>query len=92
MRLKLVPSETNWNFFRIDTVTLGASVVAMIASIVLFFMVGLNFGIDFRGGTTIRTDAHSQVDVAAYRAARDQLERMIDRLAEMLRSNQRSAE
>ena len=69
MRLKLVPSETNWNFFRIDTVTLGASVVAMIASIVLFFMVGLNFGIDFRGGTTIRTDAHSQVDVAAYRAA-----------------------
>lgn len=69
MRLKLVPSETNWNFFRFDTLTVGASALAMIASIVLFFAVGLNFGIDFRGGTTIRTDSHSAVDVGAYREA-----------------------
>ena len=69
MRLKLVPSETNWDFFRFSTLTLGASGLAVIASIVLFFMVGLNFGIDFRGGTTIRTDAESAVDVAAYREA-----------------------
>jgi preprotein translocase subunit SecF len=73
MRLKLVPSETNWNFFRFDTITLGASCLAVIASIVLFFVVGLNFGIDFRGGTTIRTDAHSAVDVRAYREALQEL-------------------
>ena len=30
---------------------------------------GLNFGIDFRGGTTIRTESTQPVDVGAYRAA-----------------------
>jgi len=30
---------------------------------------GLNFGIDFRGGTTIRTEAQAPVDIAAYRDA-----------------------
>lgn len=69
MRLKLVPSETNWDFFRLSSVALVASGVAVVASIVLFFVIGLNFGIDFRGGTTIRTEAHSEVDVAAYREA-----------------------
>ncbi|HDR28775.1 protein translocase subunit SecF [Rhodovulum sp.] len=74
MRLKLVPSDTNWNFFRFATVTFGASVVAMVASVVLFFLMGLNYGIDFRGGTTIRTESTQPVDVAAYRAALSALE------------------
>jgi len=69
MRLKLVPTETAWDFFRFTKVAIFGSSLAMIASILLFFVVGLNFGIDFRGGTTIRTEAHSEVDVAAYRAA-----------------------
>lgn len=69
MRLKLVPSETNWDFFRLSSIALVASGLAVVASIVLFFVVGLNFGIDFRGGTTIRTEAHSAVDVGAYREA-----------------------
>ncbi|MGC9369886.1 MAG: protein translocase subunit SecF [Paracoccaceae bacterium] len=69
MRLKLVPSETNWDFFRHARLTFGASVVAVIASIVLFLVVGLNFGIDFRGGTTIRTESSTAVDVGAYRDA-----------------------
>jgi preprotein translocase subunit SecF len=67
MRLKLVPSETSWDFFKYARVTLGASVVAMIASIVLWLMVGLNFGIDFLGGTTIRTESAQPVDVGQYR-------------------------
>ena len=46
---------------------------AVIASFVLFFMVGLNFGIDFRGGTTIRTEANSPVEVGEYRDALDAL-------------------
>ncbi|MEK6204780.1 MAG: protein translocase subunit SecF [Amylibacter sp.] len=69
MRLKLVPSDTSLDFFKLSKLTLSASVLAMIASVVLFFMMGLNYGIDFRGGTTIRTDAQSTVDIAAYRAA-----------------------
>ncbi|MCT8160055.1 protein translocase subunit SecF [Pseudoruegeria sp. SHC-113] len=69
MRLKLVPDETNWDFFKRSKLTLGLSGFAMLASVVLFFVVGLNFGIDFKGGTTIRTQSTSEVDVGAYRAA-----------------------
>ncbi|WP_424964496.1 protein translocase subunit SecF [Dinoroseobacter sp. S375] len=69
MRLKLVPTETSYDFFRYWKVTFGASVAAVIAAIVIFAVVGLNFGIDFRGGTTIRTESTQAVDVGAYRDA-----------------------
>ena len=69
MRLKLVPSQTKWDFFRHSRKTFGASVVAFVASIILVLVVGLNFGIDFKGGTTIRTQSRSPVDVAEYRDA-----------------------
>ncbi|MEM9975502.1 MAG: protein translocase subunit SecF [Pseudomonadota bacterium] len=69
MRLRLVPKETAYDFFRFWRATFGASVLAMIASILVFFIVGLNFGIDFRGGTTIRTESTQAVDVGAYRDA-----------------------
>ncbi|GGE22834.1 protein translocase subunit SecF [Primorskyibacter flagellatus] len=73
MRLKLVPDQTNWDFFKYRTVTFGFSVVMMIASLALWLTVGLNFGIDFRGGTTLRTQSEQAVDVGAYRAAIDPL-------------------
>ncbi len=69
MRLKLVPSETNWKFFKYAKMSVGASAAAFAASILLVLIVGLNFGIDFRGGTTIRTESASPVDVGAYRDA-----------------------
>ena len=68
-RLRLVPEKTNIDFFKIQWVTFGASVVAMLASLVLVFTMGLNFGIDFRGGTTIRTESTLPVDVGVYREA-----------------------
>lgn len=73
-RLKLVPTKTNIDFFKIQYVTFGTSILAMAASLVLLFTVGLNLGIDFRGGTTIRTESTSPVDVAAYRAALQSLD------------------
>ncbi|MDV7144938.1 protein translocase subunit SecF [Tropicimonas sp. TH_r6] len=69
MRLKLVPPDTKWDFFKRWQLTFGASALAMVLSIVMFFAVGLNFGIDFLGGTTIRTESSQAVDVAAYRGA-----------------------
>lgn len=69
MRLKLVPADTNWDFFRISRVTFAASALAVVLSVVVFFVIGLNFGIDFRGGTTIRTEAETEIDVGAYRDA-----------------------
>ena len=69
MRLRLVPENTNINFFGYAKVTFGGSVVLLVASLVVYLFMGLNFGIDFKGGTTIRTDSTAAVDVAAYRAA-----------------------
>ena len=69
MRLKLVPDNIKINFFQSTRLTFGASVLAMVISIFLFFFNGLNLGIDFLGGTTIRTDAQTSVDVGAYRSA-----------------------
>jgi len=67
MRLKLVPSKTNWDFFKFAYLTFGASMLAMVVSVVLFFVMGLNFGIDFKGGTTLRTESTHKVVVKDYR-------------------------
>jgi len=69
MRLSLVPQQTNWDFMRWRHYTFGASIVAIIASLIIWLSVGLNFGIDFLGGTTIRTESTQTVDVGAYRDA-----------------------
>jgi preprotein translocase subunit SecF len=69
IRLKLVPNQTSVDFFRFWRWTFGASAVAMVLSLVAFLLIGLNFGIDFRGGTSIRTEATQPVDVGAYRTA-----------------------
>lgn len=68
-RLRLVPEVTNIDFFRHARITLGASVVAVFLSIGVWFALGLNFGIDFLGGTTIRAESSTPVDVGAYREA-----------------------
>lgn len=56
-RLRLVPEVTNIDFFRHARITFGASVVAVFLSIGVWFALGLNFGIDFLGGTTIRAES-----------------------------------
>jgi preprotein translocase subunit SecF len=73
MRLKLVPEQTSWNFFARPLLWLGISGVMVVLALVSFFLQGLNYGIDFRGGTTIRTESAQPVDVGAYRAALDAL-------------------
>lgn len=69
MRLRLAPEKTNINFFAYQHVTLGFSGVLVVLSIIAWAVIGLNFGIDFRGGTSIRTESAQPVDVGAYRQA-----------------------
>ncbi|MDB6453131.1 protein translocase subunit SecF [Falsirhodobacter sp. 20TX0035] len=69
LRLKLVPDNTKIDFFRWQWLTFGSSIAVMIASLIIVAVMGLNFGIDFRGGTTIRTESSQPVDVGAYREA-----------------------
>ena len=69
MRLRLVPEETKWDFFSRPTLWLGISGALIVLAMVSFFIQGLNFGIDFRGGTTIRTESAQEVVVGDYRDA-----------------------
>jgi len=67
MRLKLVRSETNFDFFSKLRLWVGLSLVLLILSLGSVLTQGLNYGIDFLGGTTIRTQSTQAVDVGAYR-------------------------
>ena len=72
-RLRLAPTHTNFDFFRWATVTFGASIVATICTVLSLWFFGLNFGIDFKGGTSIRTESTQAVDVGVYRQALEKL-------------------
>lgn len=69
MRLRLFREIPTFDFFRLQKLTLGISALAVVLSLVSWLVMGLNFGIDFKGGTTIRTESTSSVDVGAYRTA-----------------------
>ena len=69
MRLKLVPKETKFNFFDSLRFWLGLSAFLIIVACGSLFAQSLNFGIDFLGGTSIRTQSTKAVDVGIYRNA-----------------------
>ena len=67
MRLRLVRENTSFDFFKRWKGWIGLSTVLMVISLITAIIMGLNFGIDFKGGTTIRTESSQPVDVAQYR-------------------------
>ena len=73
MRLRLVKQDTNFDFFKRWKLWLGISGLMMVVAFGSFMVQGLNFGIDFRGGTTIRTESPLPVDIGVYRGAIDTL-------------------
>lgn len=72
-RLRLVPEKTNFDFFGYQWLTFGGSMALMVLAFILWGVMGLNFGIDFKGGTTIRTDSTTAIDVGVYRQALEPL-------------------
>jgi len=74
MRLRLFKQAPNFDYFNRWKLWLGISALMMVVGFVSFMIQGLNFGIDFRGGTTIRTESTQVIDVAEYRAAMETLE------------------
>jgi preprotein translocase subunit SecF len=51
--LRIVPDDTKFDFMRFRRISFPVSAVLSIVAILLFFFNGLNFGIDFIGGTLI---------------------------------------
>ena len=67
--LRIVPDDTRFDFTRFRRISFPISAVLSIVAITLFFTHGLNFGIDFKGGTLLEVQAKSgEVDIAAMRS------------------------
>ena len=69
MRLRLVPHGTKIDFLQYWKITAVISVIGFILSAVVFVTPGLNYGIDFRGGSVVMVDTPEEVGVGAYREA-----------------------
>ena len=67
MRLKLIPDNTHVNFIGHGRKFIAASLVAMVAAVVVFLSQGLNFGVDFRGGALIEIRTEGPADLAQIR-------------------------
>lgn len=69
MYLKLVPDETAIQFIKMRFMALAVSAFLIVGSIVALFTLGLNFGVDFRGGVTIEVADDEPIDIGAVREA-----------------------
>ena len=66
--LRLWPENSAFHFMRWRTVTFTFSAIMSLVIVGLFFTHGLNFGIDFKGGTLMELQAKSGTpDVATVR-------------------------
>jgi preprotein translocase subunit SecF len=67
--LRLIPDDTKFDFMRFRRISFPLSAITSIAAIVLYFTLGLNFGIDFIGGTLLEVQSKAgPADLAKMRA------------------------
>jgi preprotein translocase subunit SecF len=67
--LRIVPDDTKFDFMRFRRISFPVSALLSIIAISLYFFHGLNFGIDFKGGTLMEVRATTGVaDIAKMRA------------------------
>jgi preprotein translocase subunit SecF len=68
--LRIVPDDTKFDFMRFRRISFPVSALLSIIAISLYFFHGLNFGIDFKGGTLIEVQSKSgAADLAKMRSA-----------------------
>ncbi len=65
---KFLPDDTNIGFMKYAKLASYISAALCVASVVLFFAAGLNFGIDFKGGTLIEIQTKQKADIGALRS------------------------
>jgi preprotein translocase subunit SecF len=67
--LRIVPDDTRFDFMRFRRISFPISAALSIAAILLYFFHGLNFGIDFVGGTLMEVQTkNGPADLASMRS------------------------
>jgi preprotein translocase subunit SecF len=67
--LRIVPDDTKFDFMRFRRISFPLSAFLSLMAIALYFFIGLNFGIDFKGGTLLEVRTVSGVaDIAKMRS------------------------
>ena len=73
--LRIVPDDTKFDFIRFRRISFPLSAALSILAVILYFVHGLNFGIDFRGGTLMEVQSKSgPADLAGMRSTLNGLE------------------
>jgi preprotein translocase SecF subunit len=65
--VRFLPVETNFSFIRMRVGAFILSLFLVLGSVTAFFTMGLNLGIDFRGGTAIEISTQGPADIALIR-------------------------
>lgn len=74
-RIRLAPDNLHFSFMRFRRVSYPFSAMMSIISVVLFVVIGLNYGIDFAGGTLMEMRAKQGIaDLTELRALGDKLQ------------------
>ncbi len=66
--LRIVPDDTRYRFMRLSRSAIVGSVVACISSLLMVAFLGLNYGIDFKGGTVIEIQTQQAADLGELRS------------------------
>jgi preprotein translocase subunit SecF len=67
--LRIIPDNTKFGFMNFRNISFPVSALLSVVSVVVFLWIGLNFGIDFTGGTLIEMKATSgHADIAKVRS------------------------
>ena len=75
LRFRLAPDNVKLGFMQLRSVTYPLSALLSILSVVAFLTLGLNYGIDFAGGTLMELRAKTgQADLVSLRALGDKLQ------------------
>ena len=61
--VRLIPEDTSLNFIKYRKIAFGFSSAALIAAVISFFVLGINLGIDFKGGGNIEIKTEQAADL-----------------------------
>lgn len=71
--MSFLNEDTNYDFLKVRKFAFALSAILIIASIVSFFTKGLNYGLDFTGGTLVEVGYEQDADLPKIRQQLDDI-------------------